>query len=223
MWAHSDHQQWVACSPRWDHGRLPLRLPVRDCRCHPLQIQGCVGSSLTADVCAPSAHWGRATGTHLCSCRGWAAFCFASSLMAHPAGSDGLFIQFNGDSASSPLPPALHPTLPARDDVTVCPSLFLLPCCLLSRRRFLHRSHPQLMPLMGSTLLHLQGRVFASESRHWMLYPCSITVRSKNHSSFWDAVKLQVLQPSAWDLLECMGMPRGGVIYTDGLAKQWIV
>lgn len=74
---------------------------------------------------------------------------------------------------------------------------------------------------MGSTPLHLQGRVFASESRPWMLYPCSITVRSKNHSSFWEAVKLQAVQRDGWDLLECMEMPRGGVIYTDGLAKQW--
>ena len=48
-----------------------------------------------------------------------------------------------------------------------------------------------------------------------MLPPCSTTVRPKNHHRFWKAGKLWPLQQGDWDLLEHMGMPKGGVLQVE--------
>ena len=45
--------------------------------------------------------------------------------------------------------------------------------------------------------------------------PCSVTVQPKNHRSFWEAVGLRALQQDDWDLLERLGMPRGGALRVE--------
>ena len=70
----------------------------------------------------------------------------------------------------------------------------------------------------------LWSRGFALESRRstdpaasprnhlWTLALRSVTVRVKNHHSFWEVVRFRALQQGDWDLLERLGMPRGGVL-----------
>lgn len=42
-----------------------------------------------------------------------------------------------------------------------------------------------------------------------------MTVRPKNHRSFWEAVKIKALQQGDWDLLERLGMPGRGVLWVE--------
>ncbi|KAL2311255.1 hypothetical protein Nmel_002952 [Mimus melanotis] len=52
-------------------------------------------------------------------------------------------------------------------------------------------------------------------SNLWKLPPCQVTVRPKNHHSFWDAVKVRALQQGDWNLLERLGMPEGGILRVE--------
>ena len=42
-----------------------------------------------------------------------------------------------------------------------------------------------------------------------------MTVRLQNNRHFWEAEKLWPLQQGDWDLLEHMGMPKGGVLQVE--------
>ena len=85
--------------------------------------------------------------------------------------------------------------------------------CPLGRGR-LHQLSPVLPAVMDSTSPS-GGVVLLQRFCLWMLPPCSTTVRPKNHRRFWEAVKLWPLQQGDWDLLERMGMPKGGVLQVE--------
>ncbi|KAF4803531.1 hypothetical protein TURU_015347 [Turdus rufiventris] len=56
----------------------------------------------------------------------------------------------------------------------------------------------------------------ASPRNHlWTLSPRSVTVRAKNHHNFGEIVGYRALQQGDWNLLERLGMPRGGVLRVE--------
>ncbi|KAL2309545.1 hypothetical protein Nmel_005752, partial [Mimus melanotis] len=67
-------------------------------------------------------------------------------------------------------------------------------------------------------------------SKLWTLPLCQVTVRPKDHYSFWEAVKVKALKQGDWDLLERLGMPqasegiwmpRAKVFIRDFATNKW--
>lgn len=137
--AHGSHWLWTAHPPEQGHGRPPLRMPGRGCKCHPLQIRGW-HRPLPHHCCLRSARLpGQNHGVP--STPAGAELPSALLPASRPAHPEAM-----ASSVPAPLPP--RPTSPAREDVAArVPAGGLLPSIpLVAVSSSVRQAPPLLLP-----------------------------------------------------------------------------